>query len=73
MGNVLVKYSLKGKILTPDEVEENKIFFDLRAFDSNEKTSAILKLRQQTNSDKISILYIDENFNLTCEMNIDPK
>lgn len=69
--NVTVKYTLKGKVLTPEELETNKIFFDQRVFGGQEKTSAILKLREQTLPGKQSILYIDENFNLTHKLNAD--
>lgn len=68
--NVTVKYTYKGKILTSDELEEKKIFFDSRVFGGHEKTSAILKLKEITKPGKHSVLYIDENFNLKSDLNI---
>lgn len=60
--NVSVEYKLKGKVLNAKEVELNKHLFDSRCFNSHEKTSAILKLRQLTPADKTAILYIHEDF-----------
>lgn len=70
INNISIKYTFKGKILTPDELEQNKMFFDSRVFGSHEKTSAIIKLKESTMSGKHSILYIDEDFNLKSELNI---
>ena len=62
MGHVSVKYLLKGKVVSNVEVEENKLLYDPRCFQSQQKTDAILRLRELTND---VILFIDENFNLT--------
>lgn len=62
MGHVSVKYLLKGKVVSHEDAEENKLLYDPRCFQSQQKTDAILRLRELTND---VILFIDENFNLT--------
>ncbi len=65
MGNVHVKYVLKGKVLSGEEVEKNKSSFHPKCLDSKQKIDAILKLRELPHD---VTLYIDENFNLTYEV-----
>ena len=62
MGHVSVKYLLKGKVVTNEEAEENKLLYDPRCFQSQQKTDAILRLRELPND---VLLFIDEYFNLT--------
>jgi hypothetical protein len=62
MGNVSVKYLLKGKVISNEEAEKNKYLYDARCFQSQQKTDAILRLRELRND---VVLFIDENFNLT--------
>ncbi len=62
MGDVTVKYLLQGKVLSNEEVVENRLLFDPRCFQSKQKTDAILRLRELPND---VIVFIDEYFNLT--------
>ncbi|MFM7023336.1 MAG: hypothetical protein ACKOXB_10180 [Flavobacteriales bacterium] len=55
--NVIVKYILNNKVLTPEELEKNKMYFSPTALQSKTKTDAILQLRQTTPANKTAILY----------------
>jgi hypothetical protein len=48
MGNVTVKYLLKGKELSSEEVEQNRNMFDPRCFQSLGRLSAVLKFKKKT-------------------------
>jgi hypothetical protein len=65
--NVSVRYKLKGIVLSTKEVEANKHLFNPKCFNSNEKTSAILELRESTPIGKTSILYIHEDCTFSTE------
>ncbi|MEY4604459.1 MAG: hypothetical protein RIT43_1751 [Bacteroidota bacterium] len=62
MGHVYVKYLLKGKVVSNDEAEENKLLYDPRCFQTKQKNDAIMRLRERPSD---VVLFIDEYFNLT--------
>lgn len=48
MGHVSVKYTLKGKVLSNDEVEENKHLYDPRCFQSKQKNRCYFEASKTT-------------------------
>lgn len=65
--NVIVKYVLNGKVLTPEEIEQNKTHFAIDCFNSKVKTDAILGLRNKVPAGKNAILYIHQDLKFTTE------
>jgi len=67
LNNVYIRYKLNEKILTTEEVEENKHLFNPKCFNSSEKVNAILKLREEIKNTS-AILYIHQDFTFSHEL-----